>query len=91
MKHSSIYRPLPIIINVEKVLLAHVVPGRVLSSDLRSGLRAGTALDGFQLRFDLGRRGAKVNGIDIIQADVQASNGVVHVVDSVINPLQEVS
>jgi len=74
------------------VLLYHVVSGKVMSTDLSDGLVAET-LNGESVTFDLSD-GVKVNMSTVIGADVEASNGVIHVIDTVLVPegftLQEV-
>ncbi|HHY56670.1 MAG TPA: fasciclin domain-containing protein [Chloroflexi bacterium] len=68
-----------------QVLLYHVVPGKVMSTDLSNGLEATTA-QGEAVTFTLGDGVAMVNNANIIAADVEASNGVIHVIDAVILP-----
>lgn len=70
--------------DLAKVLLYHVVSGKVMSTDLSNGLMAPT-LNGNSITFDL-TNGAKANSSNIILADVEATNGVVHVIDSVLVP-----
>jgi transforming growth factor-beta-induced protein len=70
---------------LRSVLLYHVVPGRILAADLRDGQLVTTA-DGRQFRVTLAG-GAQVNGAAIVQADVEASNGVIHVIDAVLIPV----
>ena len=67
-----------------EVLLYHVVSGKVMSTDLTDGLMAPT-LNGETVTFDLSS-GVKVNGASVIAADVEASNGVIHVIDGVLVP-----
>lgn len=67
-----------------QVLLYHVVPGKVMSSDLSNGMQAAT-LQGEDVVFSLAD-GAKVNNANIAAADIEASNGVIHVVDTVLLP-----
>ncbi|NCC76766.1 MAG: fasciclin domain-containing protein [Clostridia bacterium] len=79
--------------DLAKVLLYHVVSGKVMSTDLSNGLEAAT-LNGEKVKFDLS--GApKVNDANITAVDIQATNGVIHVIDKVIVPsnfkLQDVS
>lgn len=69
---------------LSKVLLYHVVSGKVMSSDLSDGLTA-TTLNGENIMFDLSN-GAKVNESAISAVDIEAENGVVHVVDAVLVP-----
>lgn len=68
-----------------QILLYHVVPGKVLSSDLSDGLEAKT-LQGESVKFKLADGKAAVNDANIVAADIAASNGVIHVIDSVILP-----
>lgn len=66
------------------ILTYHVVPGKVMSTDLSEGLKAAT-VNGKEVTITL-EGGAKVNGAVISTADIEASNGVIHVIDSVILP-----
>ncbi|MCE6952159.1 fasciclin domain-containing protein [Cereibacter sphaeroides] len=67
-----------------EILTYHVVPGEVMSSDLTEGMKAAT-VEGGELTVSL-EGGPKVNGIAISQPDVDASNGVIHVIDGVLMP-----
>ena len=67
-----------------KVLLYHVVSGKVMSTDLTNGLEAAT-LNGQKVKFDLSS-GVKVSGSTVTAADLQAGNGVIHVIDKVLVP-----
>lgn len=74
---------------LESVLQMHVIPARVMSTDLSEGLTAATLL-GQELTFSL-EGGASItdpNGrmSNITAVDVDAQNGVVHVIDKVILP-----
>ena len=66
------------------ILTYHVVPGKVMAADLTEGMMAKT-VNGADVTITL-EGGAKVNGAVISAADVAASNGVIHVIDSVILP-----
>lgn len=66
------------------ILTYHVVPGAVMSSDLTEGMTAAT-VQGGDVTFTLDG-GAKVNDANITAADIAASNGVIHVIDTVIMP-----
>ena len=70
--------------DLAKVLLYHVVSGKVMSTDLSDGLEAPT-LNGESVAFDLSS-GAKVNQSNVISADIEAGNGVIHVIDAVLVP-----
>lgn len=66
------------------ILTYHVVPGKVMSTDLSEGLKAAT-VQGGEVTITLDG-GAKVNGATISTADIAATNGVIHVIDAVILP-----
>lgn len=66
------------------ILTYHVVAGKVMSTDLTEGMMA-TTVNGADATITLDG-GAKVNGAVISTADIEASNGVIHVIDSVILP-----
>lgn len=78
--------------DLAKVLTYHVVPGKVLAADLTDGMKAAT-VNGEELMFDLSAD-PMVNKSMITQTDIEATNGVVHVIDTVLVPsdftLQEV-
>lgn len=59
-------------------------PGRLLSSDLANGQTA-TTLQGESVKFTIGTS-AFVNDSKIVAADVATSNGVIHVIDTVMLP-----
>jgi transforming growth factor-beta-induced protein len=67
---------------LSKVLRYHVVPGRVLAADLREGQEV-TTVEGTTLRITLAG-GARVNNARITTTDIQATNGVVHLIDGVL-------
>ena len=66
------------------VLTYHVVAGKVMSADLTEGMTAAT-VEGSDITITL-EGGAKVNGAVISAVDVEASNGVIHVIDAVLLP-----
>ena len=66
------------------ILTYHVVPGAVLSTDLTDGMMAET-VNGQSVTISLAD-GVQVNGANVITADIEASNGVIHVIDAVILP-----
>ena len=66
-----------------KVLTYHVVPGKVMSTDVQAGevqTKAGQAL---VVKTD---DGVQVNDSRVVTADISASNGVIHVIDNVLLP-----
>lgn len=66
------------------ILTYHVVPGKVMSGDLTEGMKAAT-VQGDEVTITL-EGGAKVNGANVTTADIEATNGVIHVIDAVIMP-----
>jgi uncharacterized surface protein with fasciclin (FAS1) repeats len=67
-----------------KVLTYHVVPGKVMAADVVK-LKDAKTVQGQMIKIDASS-GVKINGAKVIKADVAASNGVIHVIDSVILP-----
>ncbi|AST94252.1 Nex18 symbiotically induced protein [Sutcliffiella cohnii] len=65
------------------ILQYHVVPGKVMSRDLKEGMKAKT-LATKEVTFSLNP--ARVNNANIVKPDIQASNGVIHVIDTVLIP-----
>ncbi|NBC87458.1 MAG: hypothetical protein GVY25_14825 [Bacteroidetes bacterium] len=68
---------------LEEVLTYHVVQGEITASDISDGQTVET-LEGETLRFSVSNGGVQVNGANVTTADLQASNGVVHVIDGVL-------
>ena len=68
------------------VLKYHVVPGKVMSTDLSDGMKADTLLNPQQIEISI-NEGVFLNEvIEVITPDVEASNGVIHVIDGVLWP-----
>ena len=68
------------------ILTYHVVPGKITSNQLVERITPATTVQGRQATID-GRNGrVTVNGVAVIAADVAASNGVIHVIDTVLMP-----
>ena len=66
------------------ILTYHVVAGAVMSGDLSDGMMATTVQGG---EIEIGTMdGVTVNGANVVAADIEASNGVIHVIDAVIMP-----
>jgi uncharacterized surface protein with fasciclin (FAS1) repeats len=72
------------LLDLSNILLYHVVPGTILSTDLTDGGTATTA-QGSVVNISLAN-GPMVNDANIVTPDVLASNGVIHVIDKVILP-----
>ena len=70
---------------LKSILTYHVVSGKVMAAQVTDGLSAAT-LQGGDLNFTVADGSVMVNGATVAMADVEASNGVIHVVDTVILP-----
>lgn len=71
-----------------QILLYHVVPGAV-TSDQVVGIDSAETLQGSLVHFGAGPTGVQINGAsNVIIADIIASNGVIHVIDNVLFPPQ---
>jgi uncharacterized surface protein with fasciclin (FAS1) repeats len=68
------------------VLTYHVVPGEVMSSDLKNGMSLVKTVEGSDVKITKDSAGVMVDNAKVIDADIKASNGVIHAIDSVILP-----
>lgn len=66
------------------VLTYHVVPAKVMAADVKTG--EAPTVNGKKLALKADAMGVTVNGAKVIAADLVGSNGVIHVVDTVILP-----
>ena len=73
---------------LSKILLYHVIAGKVMAADVKDGLSADT-LQGAPVTFKIVDGKPMINDANIVATDVAASNGVIHVIDSVILPPAE--
>lgn len=71
--------------DLQNVLQYHVVSGKVMSTDLSDGMEV-TALNGDTLVISITDGVVMINGAEVVIADVETSNGVVHVIDTVLVP-----
>jgi uncharacterized surface protein with fasciclin (FAS1) repeats len=67
-----------------KVLTYHVVSGKVMAADV-AGMESATTVEGSMISIDTSD-GVKVDEATVVQADIETSNGVIHVIDTVIMP-----
>jgi uncharacterized surface protein with fasciclin (FAS1) repeats len=65
------------------VLTYHVVPGKVMAADVKAGKVK--TVQGSEITITT-EGGVKVDGANVVATDVAASNGVIHVIDTVIMP-----
>ncbi|GGK40065.1 hypothetical protein GCM10011322_29090 [Salinarimonas ramus] len=68
------------------VLTYHVVPGRVMSSDIAGQEVSPETVQGGTLMVDATGDAVMVDDATVVQADIEASNGVIHVIDTVLIP-----
>lgn len=66
------------------ILTYHVVPGKVMAADVKT-MQAKT-VNGQNLAIKAGANGVTINGANVTATDVAATNGVIHVIDSVVLP-----
>lgn len=69
---------------LKSVLTFHVVPGKVMAKDV-AGVKSAKTVQGGELRVDADH-GVKINNATVTKADIEASNGVIHVIDTVLVP-----
>ena len=67
------------------VLTYHVVPGKIMSSDIAGKTAEVETAQGSKLSVDA-TDGVKVDNATVIAADIETSNGVIHVIDTVVLP-----
>lgn len=68
------------------VLKYHVVSGKVMAADIAGKKANVTTLQGSDISVDAMSGGVMINDATVITADIQASNGVIHVINKVILP-----
>ncbi len=67
------------------ILTYHVLPGKVMAADIAGQRLSPVTVNGQPVHVD-GRNGVTVENATVIQADIAASNGVIHVIDQVLLP-----
>jgi len=67
------------------VLTYHVVPGKVMSTDLKNGMMVKT-VQGKNATISLANASVMVNNAKVVQADISCTNGVIHAIDTVLLP-----
>jgi len=70
---------------LNKILLYHVVPGEVTSKDVVK-LKKAETLEGEYITIKANDGGVMINNSKVITVDIMASNGVIHVIDTVLIP-----
>lgn len=67
------------------ILTYHVIPGKVMSGDIAGKKTDVKTVQGSKLAVDA-TKGVKVDNAKVTKADIAASNGVIHVIDTVVMP-----
>ena len=67
------------------ILTYHVVPGKVMSAEVAGKKAMVKTVEGSEISVD-GTNGVMINNAKVIKADIETSNGVIHVIDTVLTP-----
>ncbi|MEX0964904.1 MAG: fasciclin domain-containing protein [Pseudohongiellaceae bacterium] len=67
------------------VLTYHVVAGKIMSADIAGKITEVNSVQGSALSVDA-TDGVKIDNANVVMADIETSNGVIHVIDSVVLP-----
>jgi len=78
---ESLLKDIP---KLKDILTYHVVAGKVMAADA-AGVASAKTVQGKELNIDT-KDGVKVNEAQVIKADIEADNGVIHVIDMVLIP-----
>jgi uncharacterized surface protein with fasciclin (FAS1) repeats len=70
---------------LQSILTYHVVPGRVMAADVVK-LQQAKTVNGKTLKIQVQGDAVMVNDAKILKTDIEASNGVIHVIDTVVLP-----
>ena len=68
------------------VLTYHVVPGKVLSTDIMMGSNSVATVQGSSVTIMKSYDAVKINQATVVMADIEATNGVIHIIDEVLLP-----
>lgn len=70
---------------LQRVLTYHVVPGKVMAADV-ARVKSAKAVNGETISVNAEGGIVRVNDARVVKADIAASNGVIHVIDTVMLP-----
>jgi uncharacterized surface protein with fasciclin (FAS1) repeats len=68
------------------ILTYHVLPSEVMSSDIQGQATTAETVQGGELEIDASGSAVMVEGATVTQADIDADNGVIHAIDTVLMP-----
>ena len=69
------------------ILTYHVVPGKVMSKDIAGKKMMAKTVEGAEVSIDA-TNGVRIDNAEVVKADIEASNGVIHVIDTVMMPVE---
>jgi uncharacterized surface protein with fasciclin (FAS1) repeats len=79
---------------LKSILTYHVIPGKITAANVVK-LKNARTVEGEDLKIDAstwhGHSNPKINDANIVQADIMADNGVIHMIDKVLMPPMEMS
>jgi uncharacterized surface protein with fasciclin (FAS1) repeats len=75
---------------LKAVLTYHVVAGKVKAADV-TNMRNAKTIQGQDIQIDASSKGVRINDAQVINADIIADNGVIHVIDKVLMPTIELA
>ena len=70
---------------LQAILTYHVVPGKVMASQV-TGMTSAKTVNGKSLSVTVKDGGVKIDDAQVVKTDIVTSNGVIHVIDSVVLP-----
>ena len=73
-------------VDLADMMLFHIIPNRITKSDM-GALGGATTLQGGNIEFNITESGVTINGeTNVIRFDIETANGVIHVIDKVLQP-----
>ena len=70
---------------LQAVLTYHVVPGKVMAADVVK-LKSAKTVQGKSVKIAVDNGKVKIDGANVVKADIPCSNGVIHIIDAVLLP-----
>jgi len=70
---------------LQKILTYHVVPGKVMAADVIK-MKSAKTINGQMLTLNAKNGAVMVDNAKVVMTDIEISNGVIHVIDTVVLP-----